>query len=244
MARDVRPGQEYRPAPMSLAQRAALRSQAPRDLRQPARRRLYPLITLVVVLAVLVVALGLFEYRYRDRVYPNVYVRPAAIDVGSQTQAEVKASLHNYALDQQFRPVTLLAPGSGHAPIQVPAYALGYSFNTGLTAFHAIRTGRDGSVLQRATFQLGLLAHSADVPAVQRVNGRVLRDYLFRLTGVTDRRPSPGANGYRLDVAGAQRILARRLLDPRPITTVRLPGAVIPALPAPRPKPVRHGKRR
>lgn len=243
MARDVRPAQEYRPAPISLAQRAALRSQAPRALRRPARRRLYPLIALGVLLAGLVVALGLFEYSYRERIYPNVYVRPANIDVGGQTRGEAMASLRRYALDRRFRKVTLLAPASSRAPISVPAYALGYSFDRGLTAFHAIRAGRDGNPLRRAAFQIGLLAHSADVSAVQRVNRRALRDELFKLSGLTDRRPAPGVAGYQLDVAGAQRLIARRLLD-ADTGTVRLPGAVIPALPKPKPqpRPVHHGK--
>ncbi len=230
---------------MSLAQRAALRSQGPRTLRQPRRRRLYPLIALGVLLAALVVAVGLFEYLYRDRVYPNVYVQPANIAVGGQTQAEVAESVRRYALDQNFRTVTLRSPAGDHAPIGVPAYTLGYSFDRNLSAFHAVRTGRDGSVLNRAAFQLGLLAHSAGVSAVQRVNSRALRDYLFKLTGVIDRRPGPGTPGYRLDVAKAQGRIAARLLQPGPFT-MRLPIATIPALPKPqlRPQPVRHKKSR
>ena len=226
---------------MSLAQRAALRSQSPRALRQPARRRLYPLIALGVLLAALVAALGLFEYSYRERIYPNVYVRPANIDVGGQTQGEAMASLRRYALDRQFRQVTLLTTESGRPPIRVPAYALGYSFDRGLTAFHAIRTGRDGSLLRRAAFQAGLLAHSADVSAVQRVDGRVLRDELFKLSGLTNRQPAPGIVGYQLDVAKAQHRIANAVLRSGPVI-VRLPVATIPALPMPKPRPVHHGK--
>jgi len=241
VARDVRPVQEYRPAPMSLAQRAALRSQGPRALRQPARRRVYPLITLGVLLAVLVVAAAVFEYRYRDRVYPNVYVRPANINVGSQTQADVVQSLHMYDLDQRFRTVTLLAPTG---PIQVKAYVLGYSLDRNLTAFHAVRTGHDGNILRQAAFQLGLLIHSADVPAVQRVNRLALRDELFKLTGLTDRRPGPGIKGYRLVVVEAERVVRRRLLGSGS-GPVRLPVTTIPALPKPRPRPVvRHGHKK
>ncbi len=237
---------EYRPAPMSLAQRAALRSQQPRNLRQPPRRRLYLLVALIVVLVVLVVAGGVFEYYYRDRVYPNVYVQPAGIPVGGQTQDEVMASLHEYALGQRYRPVTL--SWRDHAPIQVQAYTLGYTFNRGLTAFHAIRTGRDGGLPRQAAFQLGLLTHSVDVPAVQRVDGIVLRDYLFKLSGLTNRQPGPGVAGYQLDVASAQSAITRDLLHNSRQFTVTLPVSVIPALPKPhkshKPQPIHHKKSR
>ncbi len=222
---------EYRPAPMSLAQRAELRSQQPRNLRQPPRRRFYPLVALVVVLVALVVAGGVFEYYYRDRVYPNVYVQPAGIAVGGQTQSEVMASLRTYDLGQRFRYVTL--SWQGHTPVRVQAHTLGYTFDRGLTAFHAVRTGRDGGLPRRAAFQLGLLTHSVDVPAVQRVDKIVLRDYLFKLSGATNRRPGPGVVGYQLDVASAQNAITRGLLHSGPFT-VTLPVSVIPALPKPR----------
>ena len=225
---------EYRPAPMSLAQRAALRSQQPRELRQPPRRRFYPLIALIIVLVVLVVAGGMFEYYYRDRVYPNVYIQPAGAAVGGQTQAEVMASLHDYSLGQRYRDVKI--SWLNHAPIQVQAHTLGYTFDLGLTAFHAVRTGRDGTLPRQAAFQLGLLTHSVDVPAVQHVNKVVLRDYLFKLSGATNRRPGPGITGYQLDVASAQNTITRGLLRSGPFA-VKLPVNTIPALPKPTPTP-------
>jgi hypothetical protein len=232
---------EYRPAPMSLAQRAALRSQQPRNLRQPARRRFYPLVALVVVLVVLVVAGGVFEYYYRDRVYPNVYIQPAGIAVGGQTQGEVMANLHDYGLGQLYRDVTI--SWRNHAPIQVQAHTLGYTFDRGLTAFHAVRTGRDGGLPHQAAFQLGLLTHSVDVPAVQRVDKFVLRDYLFKLSGATNRRPGPGVVGYQLDVARAQSAITRGLLRSGPFK-VNLPVNAIPALPKPTPTPIHHNNKK
>lgn len=54
-----------------------------RTLRQPARRRVYPIIV-VALLAILAAAIGGFEYRYRDRVLPKAIVTTANIDVGGQ----------------------------------------------------------------------------------------------------------------------------------------------------------------
>ena len=140
------------------------------------------------------------------------------------------ASLHDYGLGQLYRPVKI--SWRDHAPIQVQARTLGYTFDLGLTAFHAVRTGRDGGRPHQAAFQLGLLTHSVDVPAVQRVNKFVLRDYLFKLSGATNRQPGPGVTGYQLDVARAQNTITRDLLSSGPFA-VTLPVNAIPALPKP-----------
>lgn len=214
-----------------------MRSQPPRALRQPARRRVYPLVILAVVGLALVAAIAGFEYYYHDRVYPNVYVTPPNIPVGGQTQAQIAANLQAFGVSQRYRTITLRAPD--HTPFLVTADKLGYTFDTGLTAWRAMRTGRNGSIPQRAMFQLGLLTHRYDMPAVQRVDKIALRDFLFKLSGAINRKPGPGVTGYQLDVAPAQKHITRALLATGP-ATVSLTVTTQAALPKPKPAPPAH----
>src|SRR2546423_6545104 len=142
---------------MSLAQRAALRAQQPRTLRQPQRRHVYPVVILLVLVAAVVAAASGFEYVYRDRIYPNVRVSGIAVDVGGQTQAAVIKQLGAYSAARLFRTVVLLAPG--RAPILIEAHQLGYHLDRGTTARHAYYVGHGGALPLPAVAQLNLLLH-------------------------------------------------------------------------------------
>src|SRR5438552_11561159 len=146
---------------MSLAQRAALRAQQPRTLRQPQRRRVYPIVILLVLLAAVVAAAGGFEYVYRDRVYPNVRVSGADVNVGGQTQAAVITQLYPYSVSRLFRTVVLFVPGK--APILVAAHQLGYHIDRGTTAWRAYNVGHGGSLLHRVAAQAKVLVNGAQV---------------------------------------------------------------------------------
>jgi hypothetical protein len=222
---------------MSLAQRAALRAQQPHAVHQPQRRRVYPIVILLVLLAAGVVAAAGFEYVYRDRVYPNVHVSGVAVNVGGQTQAAVIAQLYPYSVARLVRTVVLFAPGK--APVLVAAHQLGYHIDRGTTAWHAYNVGHGGSWLQRVKAQVNLLIHGAQVPVVQYVDRHALRHYLSAtLAPLVNRKPRPGIAGRMLDVAAAQRSLASRLLSPAGTIRVHLPFIRIHALP--RPKVVHH----
>ena len=230
MAHDYRPAHEYRPAPMSLAQRAALRAQEPRALRQPRRRHVYPVVILLVLLAAVVVAAGGFEYMYRDRVYPNVHV--SGVDVGGQTQAAVIMQLQPYGEVRLFRTVVLFAPQ--RAPILVAAHQLGYHIDRGTTARRAYSVGHDGSLLHRVVAQVNVLLHGAEVPVAQSVDQSALRHYLTTLARVVQRKPRPGMAGRALDVAAAQRSLTSLLLSPAGPLRAQLLVIRIRALPLPK----------
>lgn len=224
---------EYRPPPMSLAQRAALRSQQPRVLRQPARRRIWPIVLILLLIALLVVAVGGFEYLYRDRVYPKVHLLTANLDVGGLAQDTIVTDLQPLYLQQSLRTIALIAPG--HTPILVNATTLGYSLDRGQTAFRAYMVGRNGSYVQRARDQFNLLRQGANVALVQSVEGVRLRNYLFKLAPTVNRAARPGVEGRRLDVAPAQRAITHDLLHVIGAFKVYLSFVTIPALPAPHP---------
>ena len=238
MAHDYRPAHEYRPAPMSLAQRAALRAQEPRALRQPQRRHVYPVVILLVLLAAVVAAAGGFEYVYRDRVYPNVRVSGADVNVGGQTQASVITQLYPYSVSRLFRTVVLFAPQ--RAPILVAAHQVGYHLDRGTTARRAYNVGHGGSLVHRVVAQVNVLLHGAEVPVAQSVDQSALRHYLATLAPVVHRKPRPGVAGRALDVAAAQRSLTSLLLSPAGPFRVHLPVIRIRALPLP--KVVHHHK--
>src|SRR5919198_3604279 len=229
MAHDYRPAHEYRPAPMSLAQRAAWRAQQPRVLRQPRRRQVYPVVILLVLLAAVVVAAGSFEYVYRDRVYPRVQV--SGVDVGGQTPAAVITQLQPYSEARLFRTVVLFAPQ--RAPILIAAHQLGYHIDRGATARRAYNVGHGGSLLHRVVAQVDVLLHGAEVPVVQSVDHSALRHYLATRARVVNRKPRPGVAGRALDVAAAQRSLTSLLLSPAGPFRVHLPFSRIRALPLP-----------
>jgi Putative peptidoglycan binding domain len=229
VAHDYRPAHEYRPAPMSLAQRAALRAQQPRALRQPQRRNVYPVVILLVLLAAVVVAAGGVEYVYRDRVYPHVQV--SGVDVGGQTPAAVIARLQPYSEARLFRTVVLFAPE--RAPSLVAAHQLGYRIDRGTTARHAYNVGHGGSLLQRVVAQVNVLLHGAEVPVAQSVDQSALRHYLSALARVVNRKPRPGIAGRALDVAAARRSITSLLLSPAGPLRAQLPVIRIRALPLP-----------
>lgn len=227
---------EYRPAPMSLAQRAALRRQEPRTLRQPARRRVYPLAIVLVLLVVIVVAVGGFEYLYRDRIYPKVYIPAASITVGGETQAAVAQQLGPFSIKQRLRVIDLMP--RGHAPIFANADALGYRIDRGLTAWRAYNIGHNGSIIHRADEQFKTLTGHVAVSVAQHVDRPALLRYLFKLAPGLSQPPRPGVRGRRLDVATAERRIARDLLDVVGPFKLDLPFIAIPALP--RPKVAHH----
>jgi Putative peptidoglycan binding domain len=238
VAHDYRPAHEYRPAPMSLAQRAAWRAQQPRALRQPRRRQVYPVVILLVLLAAVVVAAGGFEYVYRDRVYPRVQV--SGVDVGGQTQAAVITHLQRYSEARLFRTVVLFAPQRD--PILVAAHQLGYHLDRGTTARRAYNVGHGGSLLHRVVAQVNVLLHGAEVPVAQTIDQSALRHYLATLARVVNRKPRPGVAGRALDVAAAQRSITSLLLSPAGPFRVHLPFIRVRALP--RPKVVHHPRQR
>lgn len=220
---------EYRPAPMSLAQRAALRQQEPRALYKPARRRVYPLVLTLVLLGVLVVAAGGFEYLYRDRVLPRVQIQTVNIDVGGQTRAATAQSLLPFALSQGFRVIALIARGS--PPLLVPASTLGYRLDRDLTAWRAYNVGHGGSLLHRVKEQVTTLLKGTSVPLAQRVDQHVLGAYLSKLAARFNRTPHRGVAGRRLDGAGAQTRVTKMLLAKVGVFKVYLPFTTLPALP-------------
>lgn len=224
---------EYRPPPMSLAQRAALRSQQPRVLRQPARRRIWPIALILLLIVLLAAAVAGFEYAYRDRVLPNVHLLTANLDVGGLAQDKIVTDLQPLYLQQSLRTIALLAPG--HAAILVNATTLGYRLDRGQTAFRAYMVGRNGSYVQRAKDQFNLLRQSANVDVVQSVDEVRLRNYLFKLAPTVNRPARPGVAGRRLDVAPVQRAIAHDLLHVSGAFKVYLSFVTIPALPASHP---------
>src|SRR5436190_6880242 len=223
---------------MSLAQRAALRAQQPRALRQPQRRHVYPVVILLVLVAAVVAAVGGFEYVYRDRIYPNVHVSGIASDVGGQTQAAVIKQLGTYSAARLFRTVVLLTPG--RAPILIAAHQLGYHIDRGTTAWHAYNVGHGGPLLHRVVAQVNVLLHGARVPVAQSVDQSALHRYLVALAPKVHRKARPGVQGRTLDVAAAQRSVAPLLLSSSGSVRVALPFSRIRALPLP--KVVHHHK--
>lgn len=220
---------------MSLAQRAALRQQQPRQLRQTSGRRVFPLIIVMVLLAALVIAVAGFEYVYRDRIYPNVKVSVsgALINVGGESQSGVVALLAPYRVRSLFRLVTLTAQRA--APVSFQAYQLGYTMDRGLTAANAYDVGHAGSLLHRANSQVNLLANGSVVAVVQHVNRNVLLGRLFTLAGRMNRPAKPGVAGRRMNVALAARRISRQLVTEPGSFTAALPFTSIRALPVPHP---------
>lgn len=200
-------------------------------MRQPARRRVYPFIIALIVLILLAVAVSAFEYLYRDRVLPKVTVGTVNVNVGGETQAAIAAQLHPFSIKQRFRVIALIAPGA--APILIPAYKLGYDADAGLTAWRAYNVGHSGSLQHRAMDQARTLLNGATVPLAQRVDEHALRNWLFARAPALNRAPKPGVAGRLLDVAPAQRQIARLLLHTTGGFKVYLPFVRVPALPVP-----------
>src|SRR5207248_3313216 len=162
-----------------------------------------------------------FEYVYRDRVYPNVRVSGADVNVGGQTQAAVITQLYPYSVSRLFRTVVLFVPGK--APILVAAHQLGYHIDRGTTAWRAYNVGHGGSLLHRVAAQAKVLVNGAQVSVAQYVAQSALRHYLFALARVVDRKARPGVPGRALQVAAAQRSIAHLLLGPAGTIRVHLP---------------------
>lgn len=232
---------EYRPAPMSLAQRAALRQQEPRTLRRPARRRIYPIVILLLLLVAFAAAIIGFEYYYRDRVYPRVRVTTANLAVGGMSQDGVAATLRPYSVDQTLRVVALIA--TGRPPILVNGASLGFGIERGRTAWRAFNVGREGDLLHRATAQVKLLVQGAEVPIAQHVDSGILLSYLFKLSPSVSRPARPGVAGRRLDVATARREISAHLLATQGGFKYYLPFIKVPALPVQH-KAVHHAPKR
>lgn len=222
---------EYRPTPMSLAQRAALRKQEPRTLRRPARRRVLPLLLVLLLLAIIVLGAGAFEYYYRDRILPRVTIPAAGLDLSGLTQIDAANRLHPYSIEQQLRTIALIAPGSRQAHLS--AFALGYRIDGGATVTAAYAVGRDGSLWQRFKAQVRTLYQATNVPVSQYVSSSVLRRQLLGLAPRVNTRPRPGVAGRILNVERAIPEIARELLRVRGGFKVDLPFAVVPALPRP-----------
>jgi hypothetical protein len=227
---------------MSLAQRAALRSQPPRPLRQPARRRVYPIVIFVVVLVAIVAAAGGFEYYYRQRVFPRVHIATVNLDAGGLSQNAVIAQLGPYGTRRLLRVIALIAPGK--PPVLVSAAKLGYWIDRAQTAQLAYNIGRTGNPWQEVKAQATTLVRGAQVAIVQGVDQTALRNYLFRLAPAVNRRPAPGRQGRKLDVATAQRDIATSLLGVDGAFKYYLPFTAKPALPVPRHHARAHHKRR
>lgn len=228
---------EYRPAPMSLAQRAALRSQQPRVLRQPAHRRVYPIVIVLVIVLVCAAAVSGFEYSYRDRVLPRVHISAAGLDVSGMTRQEVANRLADLYARSIFRVVTLDAPGGPSMARQ--AHQIGYSFDRNLTAWRAWTVGHYGSLQDRVTAQARALTKGTDVAVAQSVDPKKVTAFLvIKVVPAMNRPPRPGVAGRKLDVTLArQRIIDALLHNMSPAIRVALPFTTIPALPVPKPKP-------
>ncbi len=228
--------QEFRPSPMSLAQRAALRSTPPRSTtHRSSRPPIYLIVVLVLAVVALVVAAAGFEYVYRNEIYPRVaIIMPGAppIAVGGLSQSAAGERLGSFRVIQLNRRVALRAPGS--LDTIRPAYQLGYYLDRRLTVYRAYQIGRSGTLLNRLTEQVRMLAGGTREPFVQRVDQVTLRGVLSSLARRLDRGPRPGVAGRRLDVPHAQRIVTRALLNAGSFV-VNLPFTTIPALPVPKP---------
>lgn len=227
--------QEFRPAPMSLAQRAALRSTPPRTTRRSSRPPIYLIVVLLLALVALIVAAAGFEYVYRNEIYPGVAITmpgAPAIAVGGLSQSAAGERLGSFRVIQLNRPVALRVPGS---PDTVRlAYQLGYYLDRRLTVYRAYQVGRSGTLLNRFTTQARMLAGRTLEPFVQRVDQVTLRGVLLALARQLDQGPRPGVAGRRLDVPHAQRIITRALFNAGSFI-VNLPFITIPALPVPKP---------
>lgn len=198
---------------MSLAQRAALRAQAPYQQGSAPRERRSPTLILVplVVVVVLAVLVGGFEYLYRDRIYPRIAVRPTGINLGGLTRTAAAADAHLAALrTQQFGRRALLHMPTGHV-ISVPVTQLGYTVDRPLTVSRAYSIGHTGSILDRARAQIGVLTRGMTVPLAQTISSSALRRYLIALGARYDRAPTRTTPGARLDVTTTQRRLTTAL---------------------------------
>jgi hypothetical protein len=205
----------------------------PATLHWVELRRLYHIIIVVIPLAIL--AVGAFEYLYRDRALPRVMVNTARINVSGQTQDAISLQLRPFSLEQRSRAIALIVPG--RAPILIPANRLGYSIDNGLTAWRAYSVGHSGSLQHRIAQQVRALLYGARVGMAQRVDEIALRTYLFRLQGAVNRPPRPGHPGRALDVAPAQRQITHLLLHRVGAFRVYLPFVTRPALRAPQAAP-------
>ncbi len=198
--------QEFRPPPMSLAQRAALHARQTRTEQQTHRQSRAPSAGAIVlfVVALAVAATGGFEYAYRDRIYPNVSVRGTGLNIGGLTRVEATARLDAFRQRQLFRFVRLHA--AGMPVVSVQAYKLGYSTSRFQTILRAYHVGRSGSLFARAVAQASALGRGAAVSPVQSIDAEHLRRYLTALARKTRR----GRNS--IDVPHAMRLLQRHLL--------------------------------
>jgi len=205
--------QEFRPAPMSLAQRAALRAQAPYQQSVTPRERRNPtfVVVLLFVVIVLAVLVGGFEYLYRDRIYPRVVLRPISLNLGGLTPANAATDVQLAALrGQQMGRRVLLHMPTGHV-ITVPVFRLGYTVDRPLTMWRAYSIGHIGSPLEQARAQIGVLTHGATVSLAQTVTSATLRRYLIALGNRYDRAPTHSEAGARLDVSTTVRLLTAAL---------------------------------
>jgi len=203
----------------------------PGTLRQAERRRVYPIIVVMALLAILAAATSGFEYFYRDRALPKVIVNTVNINVGGQTQDAIALQLRPFSFKQRFRAIALIA--RGQAPILIPAYRLGYRIDNGLTAWRAYNVGHSGSLQHRLMQQAQTLVNGATVDIAQRVDEITLRNYLFKLQAAVNHPPRPGVPGRALDVAPTQRQITRLLLHSVGAFQVYLPFVSRPALPVP-----------
>ncbi len=198
---------------MSLAQRAALRAQAPYQQGAVPRERRSPtfIVVLLVVVVVLAALVGGFEYLYRDRIYPRVTLRPISLNLGGLTRTTAAADVHLATLRaQQMGRRVLLHMPTGHV-ISVPVSLLGYTVDRTLTVWRAYSIGHTGSPLEQARAQISTLTRGATVSLAQTVASTMLRRYLIALGNRYDRAPTHTKTGARLDVSATQRRITTAL---------------------------------
>ncbi len=217
--------------PMSLRERAALRTKEQGSLSRVTRPFIYPLVIILAALTLLAAGASTFEYWYRGRIYPSIQVlEPSTIiDVGGLTQSGAAAKLEPFSRRQRFRTVSLHAFGETR---NVLAVSLGYGVDGTKTARQCYLVGRTGSFVERAAAQMNALASGVEVPVAQYVDSRVLHAYLLQLAHRMDQQPRPGVVGYTLNIVKTQRLIRALLLSKTSGFIFSLPIIISQALPA------------
>lgn len=156
-------------------------------------------VLVVSTVAVMVAGAGLAAavdlYRYRDRIYPNVYV--GGLPVAGMTEAEARGALSVHLAPRLSEPVSLRA-GSRRWPV-VPA-AVGARFDVAGAVRQAYMVVRTGGVLERARARLALRTTPVMVPVALSLDAGAARAVLKGIADAVQVEPEPA----RLVVEGGR----------------------------------------
>lgn len=123
--------------------------------------------TISALIAVVFVGIGIFQLKYANRIYPNVYFHSIAL--GGKTQSEAEALIKKVGDERLSADIKyLLSDGRSVVLGSVGDYA---SYNAALTAQNAYSVGRNGSFWQQVMTRINLLryiSHIAPVYAYDR----------------------------------------------------------------------------